>query len=118
MTHNRAFATELHNFISTRNSPSTLNIFDLIAYMVSDGDTVISKAVPVSVSTKTSIVGWLPPSSGNPFDLLDSLSGHPCCDISHSRHTQTICTTSHSTEMFGKKFKIMRSREHGHTMTE
>lgn len=64
--------------------PSTLNIFDFIANIVSVGDTVISNAVPVRVSTNTSMVGWLVPSSWKPFDLFESLSGHPCCDISHA----------------------------------
>lgn len=100
-----------------RNSPSTLNIFDLMAKIVSDGDTVISNAVPVSVSTSTSIVGWLGPSSWKPFDLFDSLSGHPCCDISHVA-LLTICTTFHYTNASGKfGFSWFSSTEHNHTMT-
>lgn len=75
-------------YTSVQYSPSTLNIFDFIANIVSDGDTVISKAVPVRVSTKTSIVGWLGPSSWKLFDLFDSLSGYPCCDISHAVRDQ------------------------------
>lgn len=96
MTHNkRVIYCEiwLCNF-KRDHLPSTLNIFDFIANIVSVGDTVISNAVPVRVSTNTSIVGWLVPSSWKPFDLFESLSGHPCCDISHAVINITICATS------------------------